>query len=180
MFKEKIAVFDLDDTLYVANSHIEILCQYYKTKIFKSLIFKVIGKLSCKIERMLLYHFYNKIPENIKNAYLLKFNTTVLELLQKKQKDGYFILILSNAPIELLIAAAEYLRVDYLQAKPFDKANALNAAYKYKSLFVCTDNTSDIDLLSIADEAVITCKEKNKKYFIKNLVKKNYTFFGEK
>ena len=35
---EKIAVFDLDGTLYEENSHIEILSKFYKTNIYKSLI----------------------------------------------------------------------------------------------------------------------------------------------
>lgn len=175
--KNKIAVFDLDDTLYTDNSHIEILCDYYKTKIFKSFAFKIFGKIFPTTERKVLYHFYNKIPQKIKSNYILEFSQKVVDLLKKKQNEGYFILIVSNAPKELLIAAANYLKVDYLDAMPNQKAETLKANYAYNYLFVCTDNKSDIDLLSIADEAVITCKTKNKNYFIKRLKKQNYTFW---
>lgn len=176
MFKNKIAVFDLDDTLYTGNSHTEILCDYYKTQIFKSFIFKIFGKVLPKVERTVLYHFYNKIPQKIKSNYILEFSQKVFDLLKKKQDEGYFILIVSNAPKELLIAAANYLKTDYLYAMPYKKAETLKANYTYNYLFVCTDNKSDIDLLSIADGAVITCKTKNKNYFIKRLKKQNYTF----
>ena len=42
---EKIAVFDLDGTLYKENSHIEILSEFYKTNIYKSLILKIFYNL---------------------------------------------------------------------------------------------------------------------------------------
>lgn len=157
MFKNKIAVFDLDNTLYTDNSHIKILCDYYKIQIFKSFIFKIFGKVLPKVERKILYYFYNKIPQKVKSNYILEFSQKVVDLLKEKQKEDYFVLIVSNAPKELLIAAANYLKVDYLDAMPYEKAETLKANYTYNYLFVCTDNKSDIDLLSIADEAVITC-----------------------
>lgn len=174
--KNKMAVFDLDDTLYTDNSHIKILCDYYKTQIFKSFIFKIFGKVLPKAERKVLYHFYNKIPQKVKSNYILEFSQKVVALLKKKQNEGYFILIVSNAPKELLIAAANYLKADYLDALPYKKAETVQTNYTFNYLFVCTDNKSDIDLLSIADEAVITCKKKNINYFIKRLKKQNYTF----
>lgn len=176
MYKEKIAVFDLDDTLYKANSHIEILCEYYKTNFFKSLLFKLIGKIFSQVERKLLYYFYNKIPQEVKENYLLDFNLEVVKLLKDKQEENYYILIISNAPIELLTAAAHHLKVEYLEALPYRKAEALNRNYTYNYLFVCTDNKSDIDLLEIADKAVITCSKKSRNYFKKNLSRQNYTF----
>lgn len=38
---EKVAVFDLDGTLYHKNSHIEILNYYYNTSFFTSILFRI-------------------------------------------------------------------------------------------------------------------------------------------
>ena len=57
---EKLALFDLDDTLLEGNSHIEVLNCYYRTKFFSSIITKIIGKISEKLQLKILYYFYNK------------------------------------------------------------------------------------------------------------------------
>lgn len=175
-FKEKIAVFDLDDTLYLGNSHIEILCMYYKTNMFKWRVFKLFGKLFPKIEKKLIGYLYKQIDPIIKENFMLSFNDNVLKLLQKKINEKYFIIIVSNAPKELLINAAKFLHVEYLSAPPNLKGRTLKHEYAYKYLFVCTDNKSDMDLLLLANDSVITCKYKHRAFFEKRLQNKNYHF----
>lgn len=176
-FKEKIAVFDLDDTLYIGNSHIEILCKYYRTELFKSIFFKIIGKLFPEFERKILNYLYQKIGVSVKENFTLNFNEDVLNILQEKKREGYLILIVSNAPEELLINAAKNLNVEYLSAPPYLKGDVLKQEYSYKYLFVCTDNKSDLDLLLLSDDAVITCKNRHKPFFEKKLKNKKYYFF---
>ena len=176
---KKLAVFDLDDTLYLGNSHNEILCEYYRTKLFKGLLLKIFFKLLPNIAIKINNYLYSKIPENIKKIFILPFNNDVLRLLEQKRKQKYYILIVSNAPIELIENAAKILNVNYLYAPPYKKEKVLLKLYSYEKLFVCTDNKSDIALLKIADEAMIVCKNKNKKFFVDSLKNKNYKFLGD-
>lgn len=173
---EKIAVFDLDGTLYIGNSHIEILCTYYNTFLFKSFIFKVIGKISRKIQLYIMNYLYNKIPADFKRGYILPFSSNVVKIFQEKIKDGYYPLILSSAPIELIESAAKVLNVDYHKCDSSKKQDVLLEKYSYDYLFVCTDNKTDLNLLKLADESVITAVEKNRKYFKEKLKEDKYIF----
>lgn len=176
VYYHKIAVFDLDDTLYIGNSHIEFLCKHYNTIFFKSIMFKALGKLLPSIQHKIMFFLYDRIDSISKEKFLLNFRPSVISLLKQKKLAGFHPIILSNAPRQLLINAANKLGVDYISADVSEKSSALLEVYKYNTLFVCTDNKTDIDLIELADETVITCKIKNRKYFIKNIKTKKYKF----
>lgn len=161
----KLAVFDLDDTLYQSNSHFSILNQYYHTHFFTSVPIRALGKFFPKVRLWFINLFYQKIPINYRQHFLLPYRRDVLHILEEKRAEGYIAIIVSNAPGDLVKAPAADLKMDYLLAGVNQKANELEKRYKYEKLFVCTDNKTDLDLLSIADEAVLTCRKKDVKFF---------------
>ena len=118
--------------------------------------------------------FQLKNYHRIQDSYMTKDD--FLNILQEKKREEYLILIVSNAPEELLINAAKNLNVEYLSAPPYLKGDVLKLKYSYKYLFVCTDNKSDLDLLLLSDDAVITCKNRHKPFFEKKLKNKKYYF----
>ncbi|MBE6091990.1 MAG: hypothetical protein E7201_02245 [Selenomonas ruminantium] len=177
--KGKIAVFDLDDTLYAGNSHFAILNQYFNTNIFTSFLARVIGKLFPSLHLKLAYYFYNKIPQEYKKKFKLSYRLDVLDLFKEKQQNGYYIIIISNAPLELLKTAAVNLQVEYMRSGVGEKSSCLKEKFTFKKLFVCTDNVTDLDLLNIADEAVITCPLGKRDFFIKRVKHKNYKFIED-
>lgn len=179
IIKEKIAVFDLDDTIYLGNSHFLILNQYYNTNIFTSIIARIMGKFFPRIHLNLAYYFYNKIPQEYKNNFRLSYRMDVMELFKEKSKNGYYMIIISNAPNELLQTVARDLGTDWIRSEIGKKALCLKDRFVYKHLFVCTDNTTDLDLLNIADEAVITCPLRRRDFFVKKVIHKNYKFIEE-
>jgi len=164
---KKLAVFDLDGTLYKCNSHIEVLNQKYKVRIFDSKFTKVFGKIFNKTYLNILHMLYNRIPTDFINEFAPEFRKSALDLLKQKKKDGYHIVIVSNAPKELIKSAAARLNVDWLQAEIGYKNEVIIKNYNYNKLFVCTDNISDMNLLDLAHEKVIYVTKKTKKIFSK-------------
>ncbi len=177
--KEKIAVFDLDDTLYAGNSHFSILNQYYDTSIFTSIVMRAIGKIFPKLHLQLAYYFYNRIPTDYRNNFKLPYRINVIKLLKEKEQEGYYVIIISNAPLELLKTAGESLQVECIRAGIGEKLLSLKSKFSFEKLFVCTDNTTDLDLLNIADEAIITCPPRKRDFFIKKITHKNYKFIED-
>ena len=156
--KEKIAVFDLDDTLYKGNSHFLCLNEFYRTSIFTSILARLLGKFFPIIHLRIVNYFYDKLPYEYKCIFKLPYRNEVIRLFKSKQQDGYQVVIVSNAPIELIKNAADDLQVEWLKAGIGEKSVCLQEKIACQELFVCTDNKTDLDLLNIADEAVITCK----------------------
>lgn len=174
---EKLAVFDLDDTLYVDNSHFAILNTYYHTHFFTSIPMRALGKFFPVLRLRFINLFYKRIPHNYRQHFLLPYRQDVLALLNKRKRAGDRVVIVSNAPIDLLQAAARDLNVEYISARVSRKAVSVQENFMYKHLFVCTDNKTDIDLLNIADEAIITCRRKDKTFFCNSLHNSNYSFY---
>ncbi len=177
--KEKVAVFDLDDTLYQGNSHFLCLNEFYKTKIFTSIPIRCLGKLFPKLHLHIANYFYHKIPDEYKITFKLPYRNEVIKLFKEKQEAGYHTIIISNAPIELLRTAADDLYVEYLKAGIGEKSNCLHSKFEFQELFVCTDNKTDLDLLNIANEAVLTCRPNKRKFFIDHVKCKNYKFIED-
>lgn len=173
----KLAVFDLDDTLYIGNSHFEILNTYYSTRFFTSIPVRALGKFFPKMRLKFINLFYKRIPREYRQHFLLPYRQDVLRLFNKKKQFGDRVIIVSNAPIDLLQAAARDLGVEYVSANVGEKAVTVQKMFDFKQLFVCTDNKTDIDLLSISNEAIITCKKKDQAFFCKVLPNVNYHFF---
>lgn len=173
---EKLAVFDLDDTIYDGNSHFSIVNSYYKTGFFTSIFMRMIGRLSIKLRLYITNMFYERIPASYRCGFKMPLRQDVVGLLREKQTEGYAVIIVSNAPKDLLDSAMERLKIKAYSADFFGKAKLVKSICTYQKLFVCTDNKSDMDLLKIADEAVITCRYKDKEYFRQKLDKNNYSF----
>ncbi len=176
---KKIAVFDLDDTLYEGNSHFLCLNKFWKTNLFMSIPFRALGKFFPKLHLRLANYFYRKIPYEYRCKFRLPYRDDVLRLFLSKKRAGYHMLIISNAPIELLRTAANDLQTDYFKADIGKKAECLRKNATYQELFVCTDNKTDLDLLDIANDAVITCRPAKRTYFIERVKCKNYKFIED-
>ena len=161
----KLAVFDMDGTLYTCNSHMELLNQVYGRRIFDSFAMKVYGKLFGKRYLKLLNDTYERVPKEFIEAFKPEFRKSAIKLLEKKQSEGYHIIIVSNAPKELIEGAAKRLSVNWHRAEINGKDKVVLSEYKYDTLFVCTDNISDMNLLDLAGECAIYVTKKTKTIF---------------
>lgn len=163
--KNKIAVFDLDGTLWKENSHIEICNAYYKTKFFTSFIYRAISHFFRKQMYQFLWYCYRRIPKDFVSHFNLQFDCEMLYLIEQKQNEGFFCLIISNAPYEIVFHAAKRLSLPFLHAPQFQKKKVLDENYDYNTLFVCTDNIEDLDLLKASDARRIVFTKYNQKKF---------------
>ena len=164
---EKIAVFDLDGTLWKYNSHIEILNSFYKTKFFTSVCYKALNKLFKKRLYSFICTAYERIPKEYVLDFNLPFDEEKVALLQKKKQEGFFVLIVSNAPYEICKNAAKRLDVEFIKAPIAGKLQSLTKTYSYDELFVCTDNIEDLDLIEAATEREIVFTKHNRLFFEK-------------
>lgn len=163
-----IAVFDLDGTLWKVNSHYELLNLYYKTTFWTSFFYKVINKISQKYADYVRDKYFKKIPESFIDNVNFEFDRKIVSMLENKRNQGYEIVIISNAPKEIIVKnAATRLNCKYICAKAGEKFNALIHNYSYNELFVCTDNTTDIDLLKRATQYCIITTKRSRRFFIK-------------
>lgn len=174
----KLAVFDLDDTIYDGNSHFMLLNMYYNTSFFTSIPIRILGRFFPKLRMLICNKFYSYVPLNVRKTYELPYRDDVMNLFHQKQNEGWMIVIASNAPDDLLQNAANHLNVRAFRADFSQKATVISENFNYRKLFVCTDNKTDIDLLQLADEAVITCKEKDIPYFENKLKHENISFMN--
>lgn len=164
-YYKKVAIFDLDGTLWKQNSHMAITAKYYKFSCIKKIYNKFFAYLSPNEHLMYINRLYKNIPHDFINSYNPTFRSSILELLKIKQDCGYKVLIISNAPKEIVALAAKRLEVDYLRADIGNKASALTHYCNCDTVFVCTDNRTDVDLLDIADEIVICASGRKKNFF---------------
>nr|WP_318717326.1 HAD family hydrolase [uncultured Treponema sp.] len=162
----KIAVFDLDGTLWKVNSHHELLNLYYKTHFFSSFSYRVLFRLFPFLMKKIRNLFFEKIPDDFINSVNFDFTDEIVDMLNTKKSSGFKILIISNAPRELIISnAAKRLNCDYLCALAGEKLKILNLNYKYSELFVCTDNPTDLDLISSATKYFLIFPNARIKHF---------------
>ncbi len=164
--KDKIAIFDLDGTLWKMNSHIMILNSYFNTKFYTSVLYRGLRHFFPKQMYEFICSKYLQIPKEYVLAFEPEFDETVLSILHEKQNAGYFVLILSNAPYEIAFHASERIGIPFLVAPIGRKKEMLDKNYSYDFLFVCTDNTEDIDLLEASNEQKIIWNEYNSAFFI--------------
>lgn len=161
----KIAIFDLDGTLYFENSHMKIIQQYYTLGFVLIIILRVIAYLFPVVHMMLLNILYDGIDIKYKSNFLLPFRPEIIAILKQKKEEGFVPIIVSNAPFELVRSAALQLGIDFLQAPIGNKAKVFLGRYFSEDIFVCTDNYTDKDILDMADNRVILVSEKTRKMF---------------
>ena len=140
----------------------------YQRYIYKSLILKIFYKIFPKYTLKILKKQYDLIPNNFKRSFILPFRESALRLLEKKRREGYKIIIISNAPFRLVENAAKKLNVTFEIANIGEKDKVLKK-YFYKKLMVCSDNTTDINILKLANEKYIYIKDKKIKRKFKNV-----------
>lgn len=160
----KIVIFDLDGTLWRINSHLAIINEYYRTQLFTSLWAKIVSNLfPCFFEKILNY-YYSKIPDEFIEKFNPSFRDSAVKILNKSVEAGFFPLIVSNAPQEIVRQASKRLKLEYLCAKRGKKAKVFEANYDCSILMVCTDNKTDCDLLNRAKIRIIY-PHKNRRFF---------------
>ncbi|WP_019551919.1 haloacid dehalogenase-like hydrolase [Propionispira raffinosivorans] len=168
-FFDKLAVFDLDDTLYDGNSHLLVLEAYYDTKLFRGLFFRALWKLLPSAQVKILWVLYNKIPNDYIINFEIKFKEKIIRILNKKKKEQFKILIVSTAPNKLIEVAANKLNIEWFHAEKNGKLEVIKKEFMYDYLFVCTDNETDLDILRVANSHVICCKKTHREFFKRNL-----------
>ncbi len=164
-YYEKIAVFDLDGTLWIENSHIDILNRFYHTKRYNSLINRMLNRFFPRLYMRHLYSRYEKIPSEFIEQYKPSFLNKSMELVAACVRESYFVIIISNAPKEIVMNAANQLSLPYLHTEQANKYKKLLQNYEYRKLLVCTDNLSDTDLLTHADTRIIYTQSSTERYF---------------
>lgn len=174
IYKSKIAVFDLDGTLWAVNSHVDIVEKYYNLSLGYKIYFKVYARIQEKKFLNYINLKYQNIPLDFINAYNPDFRETAVELLNKVKTVGYFPIIVSNAPEQIIKNAAKRLQLSYLVSPIGCKYEILTKSFKFETLIVCTDNITDTDLLSHAREKYIYVTLGTKKYFYKHFAEANF------
>lgn len=168
IFKNKIAVFDLDGTLWEVNSHYEILNMFYNTKFWTSFVYKCLCKALPSVGRSIRDLYYERISIDFISSVEFPFNVGIIALLEKKREEGFYIEIVSNAPSEIIIKnAAKRLHCDYLKSDIGNKWSTLKNKFDFRELFVCTDNISDLDLVQKADTYFIIPRKYVKRFYKK-------------
>lgn len=162
---EKLAVFDLDGTLWKVNSHVDIINKYFKLIKFDGFIARIYRNIFPNHYMKILNYMYSKIPRYYVSNYKPKFRTSALNIMHEIEKEGYKVIIISNAPVEIVCSASERLKVEARKASINEKNIELLQNYTYSFLFVCTDNISDTNILDLADRYKIYVTKKTKKYF---------------
>lgn len=164
MFKNKIAVFDIDGTLCSNNTHIDIVTKYH-SRLYKSISFRLLSKVFPRKTLNILNRKFNSIPVSYLKEYEFNYNLTILDLLEDYRRKGWFVIIISNAPLGIVEELANRIHVEYIQAPPYKKATYLRKFYSWNRLFVCTDNASDFDLVELSDARRLIINKHNKKIF---------------
>ncbi len=166
-FHEKIAIFDLDGTLWKENSHIHIVEEFYGTKRFSCLTMRIFARFFPKIFLDILNYYYGHIPKEYIENFNIPFRESAKLLFEEYKKRGFLTIIISNAPIEIVEHAAKRLHTNFLRTDIGQKYMVFSQKYECQTIMVCTDNKTDLDLLKEADIKYIYASEKNKKFFKK-------------
>lgn len=156
---KKLLVFDLDGTLWSVNSHVDIVESYQKKYFFSSVIGKMLYKIVPGFYMKQLTKGLEQVPEYYIKEYLPSLCDEPVRLLKSNISDS---IIITNAPERIAKRANEIFKVPVFCAPIGEKSLVLKSyAKEWERLIVITDNITDIDLLSIADEAIVYV-DKNK------------------
>lgn len=162
---EKLAVFDLDGTIWKINSHFDIIRKYYGYGNIWHWIVRLYGRISMGRQMEYLFKIYNFIPSNYIDNYCPDFRESAISLIKGCANEGYQIIIVSNAPEKIVRNAANRLSIPYFRSEVGKKYEDVYARYSFGKLLVCTDNKMDIDLLQHADVKYIYITKSTKRFF---------------
>ena len=164
--EDKICVFDLDGTLWKENSHVDIVQKYNNTCEVGKKIEKVFALFFPNLYLKYLLERYNKVPFDFIQDYEPPFRKSAIEIFEDKAADGYQIICISNAPLEIIKKAGERLGIKAYKAPIGKKDIILKEKYiTWNKLVVVTDNVSDESILKLSDEAYIYTTKNRKRYF---------------
>lgn len=158
---ENISVFDLDGTLWKKNSHIFMLNMYFHTRFYTGLIARIFSRLFPGFWQKIIDRKFAEIPQAFVSDFDLSnfgIDASIKNIFEEKKKNST-VVIVSNAPEGIVQKASSFFGVEGFHAQAGKKLNVLQKHYKYKNLFVCTDNKTDSDLLESADEKLFLKKE---------------------
>lgn len=167
--KTKLAIFDVDGTLFDGNLGIEYIKMLVKMQIFKkeigenifqwyekyknneeekSIVVDEIYKLFSEGMKGLNENLTKKIAKDVWKNVFEKMFKFVPRLLNNIQNDGYLIVLLSGSPIEIISQIGEYLGItnDYIIA---GKTEIIHGIYTGKVLSYPGSAIQKIELLDL-------------------------------
>jgi len=160
----KLVVFDLDGTIWLNNSHVDLVYSYYKLKRIHIYGVKVIGRLSHKYHMRFLNRKFENIPDEFINNYKPKWNDDVLCILNEEKEAGSNVIVITNAPERISEFAQRKLNVPVYHAEIGKKDKVLNE-FSYDELSVYSDNKTDYNIMEKADFVGLIINKSNKSYF---------------
>ena len=164
---KRVAIFDLDGTLWKENSHVCIVESYYKIKGIRRIAFRLYGKLFPQKKMDELYTLIKSIPEPYINMYGFTINTQLVEKLHYYKRNGYSTYIVTNAPIQIRKKAEKMFRTKVIGESIGKKSRFLHDK-EFDYLVIFTDNKTDIDIINISNCAYIVLNNSNSLFFRKN------------
>ncbi len=167
----KLAVFDLDGTVWKENSHVDIVNKYYKYGTIIIMLEKVLNRIMPGEYMQWLNNKFNKIPNHYIAQYNPTVNTNVLQLEEKYKENLWNICFISNAPLRIVQMAEERFGIKGYHADVGEKANVVENM-SYDELHIVTDNISDLDIIEKAQKAIIIITKNNKKFFTRYIKEK--------
>lgn len=166
----KLIVIDLDGTLIRENSHLKVLNEYYQYNYLQKLIFKMYARVFPKKFQLHIDMLAERIPivfiENVKFTY----REDLLKILKTKNLNER-VMIISNAPQKILDCISHRLLIPAIHTDFGKKANYIITNCKYDYLEVYTDSVNDIDIIELADKAIIYTNNQNefKRFMLNNI-----------
>lgn len=152
---DKLSVFDLDGTLWSVNSHLYLLSKTYNIN-FESIIIKCVCKVCPQLMQKLFDLLFARKQSQMKYDCLNNYiDRDMLGILEKFKEEGNTVVIITNAPISIANHAKKLFGVEALSAPIGHKKDIMQFYYEFNELTVATDNITDIDLINVANNAIL-------------------------
>lgn len=161
-------VFDLDGTLWEENSHIFLVEKYVGWKKYSNIFAKIVSRLMPDYYMVQLNKDFAQIPKGFVREFRPHYRNDAVRELYRAKREGHRVIILSNAPLEIIRFAEEKFQTEGFQAPVGEKDKILKELIPvWERLFVVTDNLTDMSMINIADGAIIYTTERKRHYFMK-------------
>lgn len=162
---DRLAVFDLDGTLWKENSHSDIINKYYNYNAIQIFMSKIFNRITPHRYMKWLNTKFDGIPDDFVSMYNPTVDVRTLQMLENYKISRWNVCIISNAPLRIVKMAERRFGVCGYHAEIGNKSGVLDTL-KYDELNVVTDNVSDLDIIKKADKAFVVITEKNRNYFL--------------